>query len=59
MSQSLSQKNVRERELESLIDAMKEQKLKQGFVLTENEEENIKREKKRIKIIPIYKWLLA
>jgi predicted AAA+ superfamily ATPase len=58
ISQNLAIKETRERELNALTAALKEFNLKEGKILTEDEEENFKIEGKRIKIMPIYKWLL-
>jgi len=48
----------RERELLGLIEAMKKFNLKKGLILTDNEEDEVKVGKKKIKIMPIWKWLL-
>jgi len=55
---SLEDKKAKERELKSLIAAMDELKLKDGFILTYNEEDEIRINKKTINVIPVYKWLL-
>ena len=56
--QSLSNDKVYEREINPLILAMDELKVKKAFVLTEDEEREIKLKGKRIVVMPIYKWLL-
>ena len=32
--------------------------LKEGLILTENEQETIKTNKHKIKVVPIWKWLI-
>jgi hypothetical protein len=49
---------TREREVKSLLEAMKEFKLKQGLIITEDYENEKKIEGKKIKFIPLWKWLL-
>lgn len=56
--QDFNHPKTREREIKALFQALKELKLKQGLILSEEQEEIIKQEKKIIKIKPIYKWLL-
>lgn len=58
VSRSITDKKTKERETESLFAAMDELKLKQSLILTEDEEEIIKKNKKEIIVKPIYKWLL-
>ena len=48
----------KKREIGGLLEAMKDFKLKQGFILTYDQEEEMKIENKKIKIIPVWKWLL-
>lgn len=58
VSFSLKDKKTKKREINSLIKAMEEMKLKEAVVITYDEEEDIFYENKKIKIIPIYKYLL-
>jgi len=51
-------KENKEREIAGLLEAMKEFKLKEGTILTYEQEENLIIEGKKIRIIPIWKWLL-
>ncbi len=51
-------KENREREIEGLLEAMKEFKLNQGIILTYEQEENLTVEGKKIIIKPLWKWLL-
>ncbi len=48
----------RKREIEGLMNALKNYKLKKGLILTNNQEETIKEKNCEIKIIPVWKWLL-
>ncbi len=53
-------KNNREREINGLIEAMQKYKLKQGIILIQDQKQE-KEEKikgKKIKFIPLWKWLL-
>ena len=38
---------------------MEEYKLKEGLILTNNQEEEIRIKDKKIKIMPVWKWLLV
>jgi len=51
--------NNREREIKGLLEAMEEYKLKEGLILTNNQEEEIRIKDKKIKIMPVWKWLLV
>ena len=48
----------KERELDGLILACKWLKTKKGTILTNDQEDEIKREGIRVKIIPVWKWLI-
>lgn len=48
----------RERELKGLVEAMNLFGIKQGIILTENQNDEIKIDKKVVKIKPIWQWLL-
>ena len=48
----------KEREIEGILEAMNKFNLKEGLILTENQEDEIKVEDKTIRIIPVWKWLL-
>ncbi|MBU4332186.1 ATP-binding protein [Patescibacteria group bacterium] len=52
-------KENKKREIEGLLEAMDEFKLKQGLILTLNEEDIIKIDKKKLIIKPVYKWLIG
>lgn len=47
-----------EREIEGLLEAMKEFKLDSGLILTLNQEDKIVRENKTIIVTPVWKWLI-
>lgn len=51
-------KENEEREIEGLIEAMKKFNLKQGLILTMDDEKELKIENKKIIIKPVWKWLL-
>jgi len=59
VTKSLNDKNTKKREIEGLLDAMKIYKLKEGLILTQDEEGEEIIEKKKILIKPIWKWLLG
>ncbi len=50
--------NNEKREIGGLLEAMETFKLKEGLILTDNQEEERKIGKKSIKILPVWKWLL-
>lgn len=54
---SLDEDN-KEREINGLLEAMEKLNVQQGLILTYNQEEEIKTNKKIIKIKPVWKWLL-
>lgn len=50
--------NNEKRELRGLLEAMDKFNLKEGMIITENQEEEKKINGRKIKIIPAWKWLL-
>lgn len=48
----------KEREINGLLEAMGKFGLKEGTILTYEQEEEIKNRNKRIKVIPVWKWLI-
>ena len=48
----------REREIMGLIEAMKELKIDRGFILTNDQEEEVNVQETKILITPVWKWLL-
>ena len=57
VTQKLNDDNEK-REINGLLEVMKEHKLKEGVLLTEDQEEERIIEGKKIRIIPVWKWLL-
>ena len=55
---SISNPEVRARETEGLLEAMKAYNLKEGIILTENEEHILEISDFSISVLPIWKWLL-
>jgi len=48
----------KEREIKGLIEAMREFKIKEGVILTFEDEDEFKYEEFKIKVKPVWKWLL-
>ena len=46
------------REINGLIEVMKEHKLSEGIILTEDQDEERTIDGKKIKILPVWRWLL-
>ncbi len=59
VSQSITDKTTRERELQALFEAMKEVKASTGYIVTEDEKETISVSGRAISIVPVYEWLLS
>lgn len=55
---SLEDYDTRKREVSGLIDALKTYDLKEGLILTEDEEDEFEEKGFMIKVKPIWKWLL-
>jgi len=53
----LNDKN-KEREIKGLLEAMTKFKLKEGLILTYDEEDEFKIDKKRIVVKPLWKWII-
>jgi uncharacterized protein len=58
VTDNLDNEKTRQRELNALIKAMDELKLKTALILTEDTEEEITLERRVVVVKPIYKWLL-
>ncbi len=56
---NLSEEGVKNREINGLTEAMSLYNLKEGIILTENEQERIEVDGFLIIIMPIWKWLLS
>jgi predicted AAA+ superfamily ATPase len=55
---SISEVQIREREITALVKAMQETKTIQSWILTESETETITIDDKTIYVLPVYQWLL-
>nr|MDA3854765.1 ATP-binding protein [Candidatus Woesearchaeota archaeon] len=58
VTKSLSDPDTKKREIEGLLDACNTYTLKEGLILTEDEEETFEQDNIKIVIKPIWKWLL-
>ena len=57
VTENLNSENEK-REVWGVLEAMKKFKLKEGLIITLDEERNIEVEGKKIHVLPIWKWLL-
>jgi predicted AAA+ superfamily ATPase len=55
----MSSESTRKREVESLVAAMETFGLKEGLILTDDTEDEIELEDKKIIVKPVWKWLLS
>ena len=58
VTKTLEDPETKKREIEGLMEAMNAYHLREGIVLTENEQDTIKMDGCVISVIPIWKWLL-
>jgi predicted AAA+ superfamily ATPase len=56
--ESMANPQTRKREITSLSEAMSELKLKEGYIVTRNEDEQIKVDEGLIHVIPVWRFLL-
>jgi predicted AAA+ superfamily ATPase len=56
--QSLGQAETRSREINGLLEAMKQYQLLTGTIITEDEEETININQLTIQVVPAWRWLL-
>jgi len=56
---SLSEAKTKKREIDALLEAMDELKMKEAFILTDDRYEEMSIDKKEIVIKPVYEWLLG
>ena len=56
---SLSDPDIRRREIRGLVSACERFKLPKGFIITDDEEETIKEKNIEINVLPAFKYLLA
>lgn len=54
----IEKEKTKEREINSMLKACEELKLKKGLILTEDTEKEEKIDNKKIKLMPVWKWLL-
>jgi uncharacterized protein len=50
--------NNKKREIKGLLEAMRYFRIKKGTIFTYNQEQEIKEDKYKIQVIPVWKWLL-
>lgn len=55
---SLKDAGAKKREIEGILEALKEFKLVRGIILTYDESDSIYTEGKRIDVVPVWQWLL-
>lgn len=58
VTKSIAKPETKKREIEGLCEAMEFHKLKEGLILTEDENDKIKIGKSTIEILPIWYWLI-
>ncbi len=58
VSYNMNESKTRERELSSLLKAAKTYHVEEMIIFTHSQEEIIAEEEKKIKIVPVWKWLL-
>ncbi len=58
VTQSLENPDTKIREIEGLFEALKTYKLKEGLILTDDTEDEIEMNGKKITVKPIWKWML-
>jgi len=56
---AMPSKKTRKREIDGLLDAMNAYKLQSGLIITDDAEEEVIENDKKITIIPAWKWLLG
>ena len=59
VSDNMYEEDTKKREIKGIKDAMNKYNLKEGLILTQDEEYEIKEDNKIIKVIPVWKWLLS
>jgi hypothetical protein len=59
VSWSIYDNTTKQREVEGLIEAMQTYNLKEGLILTESEEDTIESKGFKIRVKPVWKWLLG
>ena len=59
VTMSLSNEDTKKREIRGLLDACKTYDLKEGLILTSDEESELNEDGIKITIMPVRKWLLV
>lgn len=58
VASQLTDAQVKRREIDGLVEAMKAYNLAEGLILTENEQYTLQEDHFQINVIPVWKWLL-
>ena len=58
VAENISKPETKKREIEGILEAMDEYKIKDGTIITNGSEDQIVHENKKIRIVPVWKWLL-
>ncbi|MFT4250253.1 MAG: hypothetical protein ACMXYD_02745 [Candidatus Woesearchaeota archaeon] len=58
VSVTLADKKTKQREIQGILDAMNKYELTEATIITKSHEETIRKEKKTINVIPLWKFLL-
>nr|NQU92269.1 AAA family ATPase [Bacteroidota bacterium] len=56
---TLENQGTRQREMNGLTEAMRTHQLTEGFIITEDEEDQIHEDGSTIQVLPVWKWLLG
>lgn len=59
VSESIINPTTRQREVQTLLEAMEEVKESTGMIITEDEKETLELEGKTITVLPVYEWLFS
>ena len=59
VSVSLEDQKTKDREIKGLLSALHEYSLDEGFIITEQEEYVFEKDKKKIHVLPFWKWALT
>ncbi len=59
VAQEIESSQAKEREIAALAVALKEVKGSRGLILTEDREDELRLGRKKIKVVPIYNWILG
>lgn len=59
VSKSLADTKTKKREVEGLLEVLKEYNLKEGLILSDDEHDSFRIDNKTIKVLPVWYWLLT